>query len=77
MKNPGRSGAPSSSEIFCANPKEAGEIMHKYHREIDADLAIGETRKVTELATQPNAALGAIGVTAYRCGATATSLSEG
>jgi len=43
-----------------ADPKEAGEIMHKYHREIDADLAIGETRKVTELATQPNAALGTI-----------------
>jgi NitT/TauT family transport system substrate-binding protein len=43
-----------------ANPKEAGEIMHKYHREIDVGIAIGETRKVTELATQPNAALGAI-----------------
>ena len=37
-----------------ADPKD------KYHREIDVDLAIGETRKVTELAAQPNAALGAI-----------------
>jgi NitT/TauT family transport system substrate-binding protein len=43
-----------------ADPKEAGEIMHKYHREIDVDIAIGETRKVKELALQPNAVLGAI-----------------
>src|SRR5207302_8782156 len=43
-----------------ADPKEAGEIMHKYHREIDLDIAIGETRKVKELALQPNAVLGAI-----------------
>src|SRR6516165_7351829 len=43
-----------------ADPKAAGEIMHKYHREIDVDIAIGETRKVAELAIQPNAALGAI-----------------
>jgi NitT/TauT family transport system substrate-binding protein len=43
-----------------ADPKEAGEIMHKHHREIDVDIAIGEMRKVKELAAQPNAALGAI-----------------
>ena len=43
-----------------ADPKEAGEIMHKYHREIDVDIAIGETRKVKELATQPNVASGAL-----------------
>src|SRR5260370_1873258 len=43
-----------------ADPKEAGEIMHKYHREIDVDIAIGETRKVMELATQPNPASGAL-----------------
>ena len=43
-----------------ADPKEAGEIMHKYHREIDVDIAIGETRKVKELAVQPNAVLGTI-----------------
>jgi NitT/TauT family transport system substrate-binding protein len=43
-----------------ADPKEAGEIMHKYHREIDVDIAIGETRKVKELALQPNAVLGTI-----------------
>lgn len=41
-----------------ANPKEAGEIMHKYHREIDVSIAIGETQKVAELAVQPNAPLG-------------------
>jgi NitT/TauT family transport system substrate-binding protein len=41
-----------------ADPKEAGEIMHKYHREIDVDIAIGEMRKVKELSAQPNAALG-------------------
>ena len=41
-----------------ADPKEAGEIMHKYHREIDVDIAIGEMRKVKELAASPNAALG-------------------
>lgn len=43
-----------------ADPKEAGEIMHKYHREIDVDIAIRETKKVKELAVQPNAALGTI-----------------
>jgi NitT/TauT family transport system substrate-binding protein len=43
-----------------ADPKEAGEIMHKYHREIDVDIAIGETRKVKELALQPNGVLGTI-----------------
>jgi len=42
------------------DPQEAGEIMHKYHREIDVDIAVGETRKVAQLAAQPNAALGAI-----------------
>jgi NitT/TauT family transport system substrate-binding protein len=43
-----------------ADPKEAGEIMHKYHREIDVDIAIGEMKKVADLAVQPNAALGAM-----------------
>ena len=43
-----------------ADPKEAGEIMHKYHREIDVNIAIGETRKVKQLALQPNAVLGTI-----------------
>jgi NitT/TauT family transport system substrate-binding protein len=40
-----------------ANPQEAGEIMHKYHREVDADIATGETRIVGTLTGQP---LGAI-----------------
>jgi NitT/TauT family transport system substrate-binding protein len=43
-----------------ADPKEAGEIMHKYHRGIEADIAIGEMSKVKELAAQPDAPLGAI-----------------
>jgi NitT/TauT family transport system substrate-binding protein len=43
-----------------ADPKEAGEILHKYHREIDVDIAIGEMMKVKELSAQPNSALGAI-----------------
>ena len=32
-----------------ADPRQAGEIMHKHHREIDVDIAIGETIKVKEL----------------------------
>jgi NitT/TauT family transport system substrate-binding protein len=43
-----------------ANPQEAGEILHKYHREIDVDIAVGETEKVRELAMQPNEPLGTI-----------------
>ena len=43
-----------------ADPRQAGEIMHKHHREIDVDIAIGETIKVKELAAQPDADLGAI-----------------
>lgn len=41
-----------------ANPTEAGEIMHKYHREIDVSIAVGETKKVADLAVQPNTPLG-------------------
>jgi NitT/TauT family transport system substrate-binding protein len=41
-----------------ADPQEAGQIMHKYHPEIDTGIAIGETKKVRELAMQPK--LGAI-----------------
>ncbi len=43
-----------------ANPQEAGEILHKYHREIDVDIAVGETEKVKELAVQPGKPLGTI-----------------
>ncbi len=43
-----------------ANPKEAGEIMHKYHREVDDGIASAETVKVGQLATVPGAALGSI-----------------
>lgn len=43
-----------------ANPKEAGEIMHKYHREVDEGIASAETVKVGQLATVPGAALGSI-----------------
>ncbi len=43
-----------------ANPKEAGEIMHKYHREVDEGVASAETVKVGQLATVAGAPLGAI-----------------
>jgi NitT/TauT family transport system substrate-binding protein len=36
-----------------ANPAEAGQIMHKYHREVDADIATGETKIVGTLTGQP------------------------
>ncbi len=43
-----------------ANPKEAGEIMHKYHRQVDADIATGETKIVGTLIGQAGLPLGAI-----------------
>jgi hypothetical protein len=43
-----------------ANPKEAGEIMHQRHPEIDLRIAVEETEKVKQLALQPNAALGSM-----------------
>jgi NitT/TauT family transport system substrate-binding protein len=43
-----------------ANPTEAGEIMHKYHKEISADVAKGETELVKELAEVPGHKLGVI-----------------
>ena len=43
-----------------ANPKEAGEIMHKYHREVDEGVARAETVKVGQLATVPGEPLGSI-----------------
>jgi NitT/TauT family transport system substrate-binding protein len=42
------------------NPKEAAEIMKKFHRELDAELGAAEMVKVRELAVLPNANLGAI-----------------
>ena len=43
-----------------ANPKEAGDIMHKYHRQVDAGVASAETVKVGQLASVPGAPLGSI-----------------
>ncbi len=43
-----------------ANPQEAGEIMSKRHREIDAKIAAAETAKVRELAVSAGAPLGTI-----------------
>lgn len=43
-----------------ANPKEAGEIMHKYHRQVDEGVARDETVKVGQLATVSGAPLGSI-----------------
>src|SRR5437879_1735948 len=36
-----------------ANPQEAGAIMNKHHREVDADVAAGETKIVGTLTGQP------------------------
>ncbi len=36
-----------------ANPQEAGAIMHKHHREVDADVAAAETKLVGTLTGQP------------------------
>jgi NitT/TauT family transport system substrate-binding protein len=43
-----------------ANPKEAGDIMHKYHREVDADIATAETKIVGTLTDQPGLPLGTL-----------------
>jgi NitT/TauT family transport system substrate-binding protein len=43
-----------------ANPQEAGEIMHKYHREVDEGVARDETVKVGQLANVSGAPLGSI-----------------
>jgi NitT/TauT family transport system substrate-binding protein len=43
-----------------ADPAAAGEIMHKYHKEISPEVAAGETEKVRELAVVPGHPLGAI-----------------
>ncbi|AFT72191.1 Membrane lipoprotein lipid attachment site [Alloalcanivorax dieselolei B5] len=37
-----------------ANPDEAGVILHDYYRQVDADVAAGETRRVAELAKNPD-----------------------
>jgi NitT/TauT family transport system substrate-binding protein len=42
------------------NPQEAGTILHQYQREIDADIATGETQILASLAQLPNAPLGSI-----------------
>lgn len=43
-----------------AHPKEAGEIMHKYHPEVSADIATDETKIVGTLIHQPGLPLGYI-----------------
>jgi len=43
-----------------ANPEQAGAIMHKYHRQVDADIATGETRIVGTLTKQEGVPLGTI-----------------
>ncbi len=42
-----------------ANPQEAGTIMNKHHRTVDADVAAGETKIVGTLTGQPLGALDA------------------
>jgi len=43
-----------------ADPEQAGEILHKYHPEIDVGVAAGETKAVAELAQVPGRPLGLI-----------------
>jgi NitT/TauT family transport system substrate-binding protein len=43
-----------------ANPAEAGEILHKYHKEISPEVAQGETELVRELAVMPGHPMGVI-----------------
>jgi NitT/TauT family transport system substrate-binding protein len=43
-----------------ANPKEAGEILNKYHKQISPAVAEGETKLVRELAVVPGQKLGMI-----------------
>jgi NitT/TauT family transport system substrate-binding protein len=43
-----------------ADPAAAGEILHKYHKEISAQVAQGETELVRELAVVPGRQLGVI-----------------
>ena len=43
-----------------ANPEEAAEILHKYHREIDTGIGAAETRAVAELAQVKGQPLGMI-----------------
>ena len=43
-----------------AHLKEAGEIMHKYHKEISPEVATGETQLVQELAEVPGHKMGVI-----------------
>jgi NitT/TauT family transport system substrate-binding protein len=44
-----------------ADPQEAGAIMHKHHREVDTDIATGET-KIVGLTGQPLGVLRCAGV---------------
>ena len=43
-----------------ANPKEAGAILNKYQKQISPEVAEGETKLVSELATPPGHKLGVI-----------------
>ena len=43
-----------------ANPQQAGEIMHKHHRQVDVDIAVGETKIVAGLTEQPGLPLGTL-----------------
>jgi NitT/TauT family transport system substrate-binding protein len=45
-----------------ADPQAAGTIMNKHHREVDADIAAGETRIVGTLTGQPLGVLDALRV---------------
>ena len=42
------------------NPKAAGEIMNKHHKQVDVDIGTAETEKVKQLAPQAGLPLGTI-----------------
>lgn len=43
-----------------ADPAEAGRILNEYHREVDADVAAGETKILGDLAILPGKEIGTI-----------------
>jgi NitT/TauT family transport system substrate-binding protein len=47
-------------EAAFADPAEAGQILNKYHKQIDPTVGAGETERVRELAVVPGQPLGAI-----------------
>lgn len=47
-------------EVAMKDPKAAGQIMHKFHRQVDVDIGAGETEMVKGLAGQTGLPLGTV-----------------